>query len=71
MIEITQQPDYTFSEPAYHFGQNLVDCEQDEGFVIAMRFTDDEWEYSLFYRKLETVGQWIPESALATGIHSL
>lgn len=71
MIEIQQQPDYTFPEPAYHFGQNLVDNEQDEGFVIAMRYMDDEWEYVLFYRKLETTGQWLPESKLATGIHSL
>lgn len=71
MIDIHQQPNYTFPEPLYCFGQNLVDNEQDEGFVVAMRYMGDEWEYKLFYIEIETLGQWITESKLATGVHSL
>lgn len=68
-IKITQRNDYDFPQPAFGFGQTLVDSENDEGFVVAMRFTCESWEYQLFYPKLETLGfAWIKQNGLASEV---
>lgn len=64
-MKIIQRNDYTFPQPLYTFGQTLIDTENDQGFVVGMRFTSEEWEYQLFYLELETLGSWVKETNLS------
>lgn len=69
-IEICQPSniDITFTKPAFHFGQVLVDkAENENGVVVGMLFCDDTyvgWEYTLFYPDLGNYGRSIREQDL-------
>lgn len=67
-IKITQRNDYEFPQPAFGFGQTLIDSENDEGFVVGMQFTSESWQYQLFYTKLEVIGKWMHQDSLASEV---
>lgn len=71
-IEIASSQEMTFTQPKYHFGQWVVDLNEDaHGIVRGMEFDEDDgWEYSLFYPELEVIGRNIREDKLTEIINT-
>jgi len=56
--------DFKFTQPKYHFGQELVDSQGDKAIIIGMSCNSEEWSYEPWYPELGCLGNWIKETEL-------